>query len=418
MLNIRQEVIVQESRNVNARGEGRAVKVGVGVTWVEVKVDKRFWWVNPVSDCQGAPRESIESGRATDEVVKTEINCSRQRRHTEALVRTRGCSEDIDRQSNRSVNINRCLFHQIKEQYTLSSCGDVSHQEATVMYQDRSGTRSQMKIHQVKSLNSTSGAVANRIQRKLIYKENEIVAIAGKATKKDVARQIGVNNKDQRILDAKNRSSEYRRQRKLWIYVKEDRVDCQKTSRITGRCHNVVSLISIKIPSGCINNIRSIRSRKTFCTPTEVSVDVSHHHVIRQSTHSSSSTKSSFGRYQDKEQSCSIKTGYRKMKGGKHRPTGHQNLVDWSHSLGVNVVSQRRLSSGRSSKGFHRALLDISQHHSMKSSSSSTIQEIEEVIRHLSSKAQKRQDVNNMFRGLDCHRSDKDLGSIRGFNQG
>ncbi|EGT34754.1 hypothetical protein CAEBREN_14840 [Caenorhabditis brenneri] len=35
MLNVRQEVIVHESRNVNARGEGRAVKVGVGVTWVE-----------------------------------------------------------------------------------------------------------------------------------------------------------------------------------------------------------------------------------------------------------------------------------------------------------------------------------------------------------------------------------------------
>ncbi|EGT42358.1 hypothetical protein CAEBREN_08018 [Caenorhabditis brenneri] len=50
-----------------------------------------------------------------------------------------------------------------------------------------------------------------------------------------------------------------------------------------------------------------------ICTPTEVSVDVTHHHVIGQSTHSSSSTKSSFGRYQDKEQSCSIKTGYRKM---------------------------------------------------------------------------------------------------------
>ncbi|CAL2038146.1 unnamed protein product [Caenorhabditis brenneri] len=57
---------------------------------------------------------------------------------------------------------------------------------------------------------------------------------------------------------------------------------------------------------------------------------------------------------------------------------------------------------------------NIVQH---RSSSSSTIQEIEEVIRHLSSKAQRRQDVN-MFRGLDCHRSDKDLGSIRGINQG
>ena len=68
-----------------------------------------------------------------------------------------------------------------------------------------------------------------KIQRKLIYKENEIVAIAGIATKKDVTRQIGVNNKDQRILDAKDRSSEYRRQRKLWIYVKEDRIDCQRT---------------------------------------------------------------------------------------------------------------------------------------------------------------------------------------------
>ena len=58
MLKFVKEVIVQESRNVYARGEGRAVKVCVGVTWVEDVSRQRFWWVNPMSDCQEAPRES------------------------------------------------------------------------------------------------------------------------------------------------------------------------------------------------------------------------------------------------------------------------------------------------------------------------------------------------------------------------
>ncbi|CAL2037834.1 unnamed protein product [Caenorhabditis brenneri] len=101
-----------------------------------------------------------------------------------------------------------------------------------------------------------------------------------------------------------------------------------------------------------------------------------------QSTHSSSSTKQSFGRCQDKEQSCPIKTRYRKMKSGrqsqlkyvqhsltgeaKHRQQIAKNLVDWSHSLGVSVVSRRRLSSRRSSKGFHRTWFNIGHHHSVK----------------------------------------------------
>ncbi|CAL2040934.1 unnamed protein product [Caenorhabditis brenneri] len=51
-------------------------------------------------------------------------------------------------------------------------------------------------------------------------------------------------------------------------------------------------------------------------------------------------------------------------RGGKHRQQIAKNLVDWSHNLGINVVSRRRLSSRRSSKGFHRTLFNIGQHQS------------------------------------------------------
>ncbi|CAL2037836.1 unnamed protein product [Caenorhabditis brenneri] len=56
---VKSRIVDRIVSNVNARGEGRAVKVGVGVTWVEDVSRQRFWCVNPLElGCQLAPRDS------------------------------------------------------------------------------------------------------------------------------------------------------------------------------------------------------------------------------------------------------------------------------------------------------------------------------------------------------------------------